>query len=63
VVPVLPGSGLVGMEGVRSEVERKLGRLFLGLVKEFEIFSENLRETAFHKIIEFIYREYIKFVQ
>jgi hypothetical protein len=54
MVPVLPGSGLVGIEGVCSEVERKLGRLFLGLIYEFEIFSENLRETAFHKIIEFI---------
>jgi hypothetical protein len=54
VVPVLPGSGLVGIEGVCSEVERKLGRLFLGLIYKFEIFSENLRETAFHKIIYFI---------
>jgi hypothetical protein len=55
VVPILSRRGLVRFKGVGSDVQGELGRLFLWDWEKFEVFSEDLGEAAFHKIIEFVY--------
>jgi len=53
---------MVRFEIVRSEVEGELGGLFLWQIELFEVFSEDLGETAFHKIICVIIKSITKSV-